>query len=113
MIQYNEYTEDDMMESFDVNKLSSFTKAWIKPGTNETRLYLQKEPTIKFLNLKLEYYKTGNIKHAYIDDECISNTQARKILSGFSENPYFDVKKNKWMPHSDTELIRAIENKLK
>ena len=35
----------------------------------------------KLVNLKVDYYNTGNIKHASLDDEKISNSGASRLLN--------------------------------
>ena len=53
--------------------LKQYGKIWI--GGSHKRLYLN----AKALGLKLDYYHTGNISHAWVDGETISNCEAYRI----------------------------------
>ena len=54
--------------------LKAYGKVWV--GGKHKRLYL----TAKALGLKCDYYHSGNISHAWVDGETISNCEARRIL---------------------------------
>ena len=45
------------------------------------RLYINAKLVKKILNMKIEYYKTGNFKDVYVNGEHISNSRGGKILS--------------------------------
>ena len=53
--------------------LKAYGKVWV--GGKHKRLYLN----AKALGLKLDYYHTGNISHAWVDGETISNCEAYRI----------------------------------
>ena len=53
--------------------LKQYGKIWI--GGSHKRLYLN----AKALGLKCDYYHTGNISHAWVDGETISNCEAYRI----------------------------------
>ena len=67
-------------------------KHWTK-GDND-RIYVNYAHHFEeIFGLKLEFYKTGNIKSAYLNGEKISNSEAKKY---FSSKPYYDCKACKW-----------------
>ena len=53
--------------------LKAYGKVWV--GGKHKRLYLN----AKALGLKCDYYHTGNISHAWVDGETISNCEAYRI----------------------------------
>ena len=53
--------------------LKAYGKVWV--GGKHKRLYLN----AKALGLKLDYYHTGNISHAWVNGETISNCEAYRI----------------------------------
>lgn len=58
---------------------------------NHHRIYFNKLE--EFVGLECSYYKTGNIKLAYLNDEHISNTKALRLLAGLKlAKLWFDVK---------------------
>ena len=54
--------------------LKQYGKIWI--GGSHKRLYLN----AKALGLKCDYYHSGNISRAWVNDEAISNCEARRII---------------------------------
>ena len=54
--------------------LKAYGKVWV--GGKHKRLYLN----AKALGLKCDYYHSGNISHAWVNGEDISNCEARRIL---------------------------------
>ena len=54
--------------------LKQYGKIWI--GGSHKRLYLN----AKALGLKCDYYHSGNVSRAWVNDEAISNCEARRIL---------------------------------
>ena len=68
-------------------------KIWEKGG--KKRGYLSEQAVCAALSLEVERYKTGNIKHAILDGESISNSECGRILGGY-ENQYFDFVSGSW-----------------
>lgn len=65
---------------------------WTKNGND--RIYVNYAYHFEdIFGLKLEFYKTGNIKSAYLNGEKISNSEAKKY---FYSRPYYDCKAGKW-----------------
>lgn len=65
---------------------------WIK-GDND-RIYINNPHHFKLIfGLELDFYKTGNIRSAYLNGEKISNSKAEKCFYG---RPYYDCKAGKW-----------------
>lgn len=56
------------------------------------RIYIKDDFFEVVFGLKLDRYKSGQIKKAYLNGEEISNTQAWKLSQ--RENIYFDIEKN-------------------
>lgn len=52
--------------------------SWSKPGTDEVRIYL--DDWAGLAGLKITTYGTGNISHAELDGEKVSNGKACKLL---------------------------------
>lgn len=57
------------------------TSKWVHPSTGEIREYINGWKDA--IGLELEYYKSGNIRWAYLGSEKISNSKARKIDGKF------------------------------
>ena len=57
------------------------------------RRYMKRYQIQEALGMKVEYYKTGNISHAYIGENHISNCEARRILNSAV---YYDVVNECW-----------------
>ena len=55
------------------------------------RIYLNIDVQMKLLGLEVTSYKTGNIKHAKLNGEDISNTRAAKII-GSLDKFWYDVR---------------------
>lgn len=68
-------------------------KIWERPGTK--RGYLRRHHIKEALGLVIDYYKTGNIKHAEIkgSDRIVSNAEARRLLDA---SAYYDFIKDEW-----------------
>lgn len=68
-------------------------KLWEKAG--KKRGYLSEKAICAALSLTIERYKTGNVKHATLDGEEISNSECGRILGRF-ENQFFDFISGSW-----------------
>ncbi len=85
--------------------ISEGATRWQKKGD---RLYLNKLAA-KAINLKLDYYKTGNISSAYLDGEKISNTRGARIV-GELKRAYVDV--DTWTIQGcyDDDLVEQLQS---
>lgn len=66
----------------------------------------------RWYGLELEHYNTGNISHAELDGETISNNKARKLVANLSTAKLFwDVTEGEWRWKSleDSQAHRIIE----
>ena len=91
--------------------IKTFTKSWTKPGTTEERLYLDREKAAAFIGLAVSRYKSGSIKHAELDGEEISNSQAHKIFSSM-DKAYYDVSSGTWHHEYGEKAVDLIRGKL-
>ena len=66
--------------------LKAYGKVWV--GGKHKRLYLN----AKALGLKCDYYHSGNISHAWVDGETISNCEAYRITGA---GAYIDMASGK------------------
>lgn len=62
----------------DMTKTSVETKEW-KPNKGQARLYVQNWPEL--VGLTVAYYKTGNVCHATLNGQSVSNAEAGRILA--------------------------------
>lgn len=91
-----------------IETIRTFTKSWTKPGTTEERLYLDRDAACDFIGLEIQRYKSGNIKHAVLEGETISNSAAFRIVNSMVK-AYYNVTTGKWyaMNHTATRIISA------
>jgi hypothetical protein len=64
------------------------------------RIYFNIELVEKFIKLNVNYYNTGNISSATLDGKEISNSEARRIISGI-DKIYYDFTDEKFHWTSD------------
>lgn len=65
---------------------------WIKGGSD--RIYVNDHRYFKdIFGLELDFYRSGNIKSAYLHGEKLSNSKAQNCFCG---RPYYDCKAGKW-----------------
>ena len=64
-----------------------FGRVWEKYG--KKRLYLDENKVMKEMGFELEFYKSGNIAHAKLNGEKISNNKAWEVRSDLL-NSYID-----------------------
>lgn len=77
---------------------------WTKFGRD--RIYFNSAAK-KIINLKLSYYKTGNISNASLDGDRISNCEAKKILASLNSS-YIDVTSGKIFLCGDYKLYDFV-----
>jgi len=70
-------------------------KHWQSGDKSKERVYLSNALLEKLIGLKTDRYGTGNISSASLQGEKISNSRAREIISGFGQNPYYDLREKK------------------
>lgn len=70
---------------------------WSKNGLR--RIYINGDYSVeRIFGLRIERYKSGSIKHAFLNGEAISNNKAWKMLL---HTPYYDCIAGKWVCHPD------------
>lgn len=78
---------------------------------NKRRIYM-KEEAKKWLNVKDDYYKTGNLRSFEWEDGLESNSYGKKVLSAI-ENSYFDVNSQTFEAEgTDPSVNRKVIDKL-
>jgi len=79
---------------------------------NDRRIYM-KEEAKKWLGVKDDYYKTGNLRYFEWEDGKESNSYGRKVLSAI-DSSYFDIPSQtfKAESYSDPELAQKVAEKL-
>ena len=80
--KYGIITESNLQKLIDMG-----ANRWQKAGRD--RLYLSGAGA-KIMGLEIERYNTGNISGAYLNDEKISNSAAKRII-GTYEDAYIDL----------------------
>lgn len=80
--QYGSITESNLRKLIDMG-----ASRWQKAGRD--RLYLSGAGA-KIIGLELNFYNTGNISSACLNDEPISNSAARRVISTYRD-AYIDL----------------------
>ncbi len=70
-------------------KLLTIGNLWERYG--KRRIYFSARYLAKLYGMRCEYYNTGNIYCAWVDDERISNTSARRLLQDFNGSFWYDL----------------------
>ena len=85
-------------------------KIWEKG--NYKRGYLSEKTLCLALDLKIQRYKTGNVKHAELKGDEISNCECNRILAA-SSNAYYDYVNEEWSFDVDTQYGKLIDKYFK
>lgn len=109
LVKGTAHLEDAMFDK--LATIRTFTKSWTKPGTDQERLYIDKNAAAAFVGLEVQYYKSGAVKSAYLDGEKLSNNKAQKIIDSMSKT-YFDVSSGEWVTGWSDEALDLITEKL-
>lgn len=89
-------------------KHMEYVRIWEKYG--KKRAYFSEEGIQKALGLEIDSYRTGHIKKAAIDGEPISNSEAARILSQYTEKSiYYDMIAGKWCFSIDRSMLSYTE----
>lgn len=75
-------------------------KSWEKNGMR--RIYMPTTAIYDFIQLKVSYYNTGNVSHATLAGESISNSEAKRMLAN-TPKVYYDL--NNWMLVVDSKKV--------
>lgn len=67
-------------------------RVWARGGMR--RIYINPWDFGKVFGLDLSFYKTGNIRSAFLNGEKISNSRADKLLG--NDAPYYNCNTGKW-----------------
>ena len=100
------------MIAIDVSKLLEIGSEWAKDEMH--RVYFNDLELL--YGIRVERYHTGSVRSAWVDGEMITNTDARKILSGLSGKLYYDfatgaIESRGIKPELLPKLVAAIESK--
>ncbi len=74
------------------------------------RVYFNADTMAEMGGLKLWFYNTGNISGAELNGETISNSEAKRIMSGLMGfKVWYDLKERKWLRNGDVSShARAV-----
>jgi hypothetical protein len=77
---------------------------WTSPDGRLHRIYFNEAVRLELYDLRLSYYKTGNIYAAWLDGERISNSQAAKLAANVCGGKF-------WYDFSDGEFHKKDDYK--
>jgi len=89
-------------------------KLWEKNSMK--RIYFNRDVVIKAIKLDVDYYNTGNVSGATLEGDAISNSEAKRILSGIDKVWYdFADGKFHWNENYDNHVsgfCKSLREKL-